>query len=36
MTDKTAVILLNLGGPENEQEIRPFLLRLFSDREIIR
>lgn len=36
MTDKTAVILLNLGGPENEEQIRPFLLRLFSDREIIR
>ncbi|MEK6776300.1 MAG: ferrochelatase [bacterium] len=36
MTDKTAVILLNLGGPENEEQIRPFLLRLFSDRDIIR
>lgn len=36
MRSDTAVILLNLGGPETEEQIRPFLLALFSDREIIR
>lgn len=36
MSQKIAVILLNLGGPETLDEVRPFLLRLFSDREIIR
>lgn len=35
MASKVAVILLNMGGPENESEIRPFLKNLFSDREII-
>ncbi len=30
------VILLNLGGPEHESEVQPFLYNLFSDREIIR
>jgi ferrochelatase len=35
MTSKLAVILLNMGGPENEDGIRPFLRNLFSDREII-
>ncbi len=35
MASKTAVILLNMGGPENEAEVRPFLRNLFSDREII-
>jgi ferrochelatase len=35
MASKLAVILLNMGGPENEDEIRPFLRNLFSDREII-
>lgn len=33
---RTGVILLNLGGPGSQEEIRPFLLRLFADREIIR
>jgi protoporphyrin/coproporphyrin ferrochelatase len=32
----TAVILLNLGGPDSLQAVRPFLYNLFSDREIIR
>lgn len=36
MTEETAVILLNLGGPAAESEVRPFLLSLFSDRDIIR
>lgn len=30
------VLLLNLGGPEKQEDVRPFLLNLFSDREIIR
>ena len=33
---KTGVLLLNLGGPEKPEDIRPFLLNLFSDRQIIR
>jgi ferrochelatase len=31
----TAVILLNLGGPDDLDAVEPFLVRLFSDREII-
>ena len=30
------VILLNLGGPDSLQAVRPFLYNLFSDRQIIR
>ncbi|WP_035274003.1 ferrochelatase [Desulfogranum japonicum] len=33
---KTGVLLLNLGGPEKTEDIRPFLFNLFSDRSIIR
>ena len=33
---KTAVILLNMGGPEKPEDVRPFLYNIFSDREIIR
>ncbi|MEW6215815.1 MAG: ferrochelatase, partial [Nitrospirota bacterium] len=29
------VILLNLGGPDSLQAVRPFLYNLFSDRQII-
>ena len=32
----TAIILLNLGGPDSLRAVRPFLYNLFSDREIIR
>lgn len=32
----TGIILLNLGGPDTLQAVRPFLYNLFSDREIIR
>jgi ferrochelatase len=32
----TGVILLNLGGPDSLQSVKPFLYNLFSDREIIR
>ncbi len=34
--DKTGVILLNLGGPDSLNAVRPFLYNLFSDREILR
>jgi ferrochelatase len=33
---KKGVLLFNLGGPENQQDVRPFLYNLFSDPEIIR
>lgn len=33
---KTGIILLNMGGPEKQQYVAPFLFNLFSDREIIR
>jgi len=39
MTDrgqKVGVLLLNLGGPDSLEAVRPFLFNLFSDREIIR
>lgn len=36
MSERTGVVLLNLGGPADQSAIRPFLTRLFSDREIIR
>ena len=29
------VLLFNLGGPEDQASVEPFLIRLFSDREII-
>ncbi len=32
----TGVLLLNLGGPDSQAAVRPFLLNLFSDRDIIR
>ncbi len=34
--DRTGVLLLNLGGPDTLEAVRPFLLNLFSDRDIIR
>lgn len=34
--EKIGVLLLNLGGPERLEDVRPFLLNLFSDRQIIR
>ena len=36
INDKIGVVLLNLGGPERESEVEPFLYNLFSDRDIIR
>ncbi len=32
----TGVILLNMGGPDSLEAVRPFLFNLFSDRKIIR
>lgn len=32
---KTAIVLFNLGGPDNLASVEPFLVNLFSDREII-
>ena len=32
----TGIILLNLGGPDSLQAVKPFLYNLFSDRDIIR
>ena len=34
--EQTGIILLNMGGPEKQEDVRPFLFNLFSDREIIR
>jgi protoporphyrin/coproporphyrin ferrochelatase len=34
--DKKGVILLNLGGPDSTEAVKPFLFNLFSDREIIK
>lgn len=35
MDDHIGVLLFNLGGPGNLEEVEPFLRRLFSDRDII-
>ena len=31
----TGIVMMNLGGPKTLDEVEPFLLRLFADREII-
>lgn len=36
MSEKTAVLLLQMGGPDSIEAVEPFLLNLFSDREIIK
>jgi ferrochelatase len=36
MPEKTAVMLLQMGGPDSLPAIEPFLYNLFSDRDIIR
>lgn len=33
---KTAVVLMNLGGPDSLESIEPFLFNLFSDRDIFK
>jgi len=34
--DKTAVLLLQMGGPDSLEAVEPFLYNLFSDRDIIK
>lgn len=36
MTEKVAVVLFNLGGPDGPDAVQPFLKNLFSDKAIIR
>lgn len=36
MNEKKAVLLLQMGGPDSLDAVRPFLLNLFTDREIIK
>lgn len=36
MSRKIAVVLLNLGGPDTQEAVRPFLFNLFADKAIIR
>src|SRR5512144_2622239 len=36
MTQKTAVLLLQMGGPDSLDAVEPFLRNLFSDRDIIK
>ena len=36
MSRKVAVVLLNLGGPDNQAAVKPFLFNLFKDKAIIR
>ncbi len=33
--EPTGIVMMNLGGPKTLDEVRPFLLKLFADREII-
>ncbi|HEY6839078.1 MAG TPA: ferrochelatase [Geobacteraceae bacterium] len=35
MAEKTAVLLLQMGGPDSLDAVEPFLLNLFTDRDII-
>lgn len=35
MTSKTAIILFNLGGPDKQKSVKPFLFNLFNDKAII-
>ena len=32
---KTGIVMMNLGGPATLDQVGPFLLELFADREII-
>ncbi|EDO40867.1 predicted protein [Nematostella vectensis] len=35
LAPKTGILLLNLGGPEKQEDVHGFLLRLFSDKDLI-
>jgi len=32
---KTGILMLNMGGPENLDEVHSFLLNLFNDRDLM-
>ena len=36
MSEKVAVVLFNLGGPDSKNAIKPFLMNFFMDKNIIR
>ena len=36
MQEKTAVLLLQMGGPDSLDAVHPFLMKLFTDRDIIK
>lgn len=36
MKKNTAILLLNFGGPETNDDVKPFLLRLFSDPDVLK
>jgi ferrochelatase len=36
MSEKTAVLLLQMGGPDSLDAVHPFLMNLFTDRDIIK
>ena len=36
MSERIAVVLCNLGGPDSLESVRPFLFNLFSDPDIFR
>ena len=33
---KTAILLLNMGGPESADQVHPYLKELFQDRELLK
>ena len=33
---KTGILMLNMGGPRNSEEVEDFLKNLFADRDIIK
>jgi len=33
---RTGILLLNMGGPEKLEDVHLFLLRLFSDRDLMK
>lgn len=36
MRARTAILMLNLGGPKTKEEVRPFLINMFSDKTFIK
>lgn len=36
MSEKIAIVLFNLGGPDRIESVRPFLMNLFTDKAILR